>query len=203
MPILDGSFSKDDLLNLNVKDVSTLLIALVFACIYRAINPRKTFYCFVWGPVPGHLSKSLKQTASHGGLSHRDWQDANSTHRGAESTFWKLVGDSDALSKKSERIRFNGTVLTAFYDAYLLTMVAALITLALCLAISNNFYGNLSVVYMAISLCCLLGMSKLQKNHVSLIDEQIDILGANHTPEFVQHLREQAKRNRLALEAPH
>lgn len=175
--------------DLSKKSAVFYVIPIVLGAVYYALGLRNVFF---ERPIQA-IQRNIRQRL----VSEFDADPDISPHaqklvenRNVIQVFYGFVDSNPSLTEKSNNVRANGLVLSSFADAAIISLLAALVYLAL-LVFSFSFYYAL-VFGLCVAVCVLsrfLFLPRITKIHLDYSNSQIDFIITNLRNELREALK--------------
>jgi len=176
-------------LSLQLKDSVFIIICLVIGAVYYIFNIRNLLY----NPYLKRVQNNIKDTLISPfkiGLKKRQI-DYLKEGRKLMHVFYYFVDNDKSLTEKANRVRFNGLIWTDTIDVTIIACAGSILFCSKLLIMECSPYNfSMALILLVIALTSFGLMQLTTKKHISLSDEQLEVICQSHKAELHQKINE-------------
>lgn len=193
------TIAKDDLVSLaTLKELGVVTGAVVvFGTLYVALDVRRWFMPNQWQIVRENIDKRLL-TCFERQRTRKTTEEEQSflrSRRRLLEIFYKVADADETLKAKMSGVYFNGLLVSSLVDASVVACVAAAVHLAIGSVRSDSAHMTWFACLAGASLLCyVLARRLVDKTHLGLSNEQLDVIDDHHAKKICE-LCEQVLQN--------
>ena len=176
------------LANFGFIDKILVAVAVVIGVVYYIWNIRGRLWNRYHKQVQDNIKNTLVNPFRHQFSSEQE--DYLKDGRKLMNVFYHFIDNDKSLSEKSKRVRFNGLIWTSTVDFTIIAGVYSLI-FWIKFGIQNNLYNLvMAIVLLALSLVSFRCIKLTTEKHISLSNEQLEIIRQSYKSQLKVKLDE-------------
>ena len=190
LSVIQESFSELTITftNFQLKDTIYTILVIAFGGLYYILHIRN----LLWNPYLNRVQNNIKDTLLNPYKQQLNKQQENYLRDGRKlmHIFYHFIDNDNSLLEKAKRVRFNGLIWTSTID---LTIIAACGSLLFWVKfiIETNSYNLWMALMLLILALVSFGLIQLTtKHHLSLSNEQLEIICQSYRPKLEKEVYE-------------
>lgn len=174
--------------NLQLKDTIFVAVFIGIGAIYYIINIRD----LLWNPYHKRVQNNIKNTLISPFMQQFNKQQIDYLKDGRKlmNVFYHFIDTDNSLTQKANRVRFNGLIWTSTIDLTIIATIGSLAFWSKLIFEISSYNLWMAIILLIIALISFGLIQLTTKRHISLSNEQLEIICQLHKEKLQEKINE-------------
>ena len=177
-----------------LKDTIYTIVVVAIGAFYYVLHIRN----LLWNPYRNRVNSNIKERLiSSCGIQISEQQSAYlKDGRILMDVFYHFIDNDNSLLEKAKRVRFNGLIWTSVVDLTIIAVVGSLLFWIKYFIETNSYNLWMALILLILAIVSFGLIQLATKHHLSLSNEQLDIICSSYRPELENKVNEKLSNQR-------